>query len=377
MLNRRTLRIKVMQTLFAYKQRIEANYDLAKDYIRETYSPNLNSMELQDKDELKINQKVALALFLHLANGETAPSDNHEQVRETVENAINQYENKNREDKLQIRKQMLSDVEKLYDTYISFLDLLLAFHEQATLDTKRNHSRFVKNLLINGLRLNKFLEKAILDAGSQWRNRPEVREWLRRLIVKDEKYIQYNESVDGTFEEDFEFLKYLVNKIIFKNEVIETFLEERDIHWEENRAIIKSLVIKTLKAIDEEAPEEFDLQDVSYNFEDDKEFFEKLFDATLKLPDEMHGLIAKKAKNWDIERLALTDRIVLEMAIAEFMNFPSIPVKVTINEYIEVSKKYSTPKSKQFINGLLDAISEDLIEKGLAKKSGRGLIDNK
>ena len=121
----------------------------------------------------------------------------------------------------------------------------------------------------------------------------------------------------------------------------------------------------------------FELQVLSYNWEEDKEFFKELFEATLDSGEKYTELIAAKTSNWDIERLAMTDRIILEMAVAEMTGFPSIPVKVTINEYIEVSKRYSTPKSKQFINGLLDALSKELTKEGAIKKSGRGLIDNK
>ena len=102
-----------------------------------------------------------------------------------------------------------------------------------------------------------------------------------------------------------------------------------------------------------------------------------MYDDTLDEEDQYEELIDEKAKNWDIERIATTDRILLKMAIQEMVNFPSIPVKVTINEYIEISKKYSTPKSKQFVNGVLDVIAVDLQKEGVIRKSGRGLIDNK
>ncbi|MEJ0055456.1 MAG: transcription antitermination factor NusB [Bacteroidota bacterium] len=104
---------------------------------------------------------------------------------------------------------------------------------------------------------------------------------------------------------------------------------------------------------------------------------EKLFVATTKLDKSYHELIANNTKNWEVDRLPLTDRVILEMAIAELTDFPNIPVKVTINEYIELAKQYSTPKSRQFINGILDVISKDLKDSGKIKKSGRGLMDNK
>jgi N utilization substance protein B len=102
-----------------------------------------------------------------------------------------------------------------------------------------------------------------------------------------------------------------------------------------------------------------------------------LYHGSANLPEEYHQLIAENTRNWEVERLPLTDRAILEMAITEMISFPGIPVKVTINEYIELAKAYSTPKSRQFINGILDVISKELKSRGVLKKSGRGLMDNK
>src|SRR5690606_36366632 len=107
------------------------------------------------------------------------------------------------------------------------------------------------------------------------------------------------------------------------------------------------------------------------------EFVEKLFDAAINLSERNKQLIATNTRNWEVERLPLTDRIILEMAIGELISFPNVPVKVSINEYIELAKNYSTPKSRQFINGILDVIAKELQDSGEIKKSGRGLIDNK
>ena len=377
MLNRRTLRIKVMQMLFAYKQRVQANTELSEDFIREVYSPDLNSMEFQDADELARKQKIALKILAESVEAKSLPQVEEEDMEPTIDEALERISKSNSSDAQAIRKQMSEDVNQLYSAYISFLALIIEMQKLAELDSKRNHNHFVKNLLIRGLRLNKSLEKAILSASSKWEGSERAREWFRTAVAKDPVYQEYNEKSEVTFDDDYGILKYLVNKIIFKHEVIETFLEEKDLYWDENRAVIKSLVAKTLKSIDEEDPGGFSLQEVSYNFEEDKEFFVRLFDSTLELGDNELKLIGEKALNWDIDRLALIDRIVLEMAIAELINFPSIPIKVTINEYIEVSKKYSTPKSKQFINGILDVIAEELVSTGVIKKSGRGLIDNK
>ena len=116
---------------------------------------------------------------------------------------------------------------------------------------------------------------------------------------------------------------------------------------------------------------------MSHNEDEDFEYFETLFSETMSREYELETIISKRAKNWDASRMAMTDLVILKMALAEMMTFPSIPIKVTINEYIEISKNYSTPRSKQFVNGILDVLANELSSEGIIKKSGRGLIDNK
>src|SRR5690606_8688477 len=124
-------------------------------------------------------------------------------------------------------------------------------------------------------------------------------------------------------------------------------------------------------------PESFTLPEIAINWEEDKEFFQNIFNLSVESEDEYKDLIAVNTKNWDIERVASTDKIIITMALTEMAHFPSIPIKVSINEYIDISKTYSTPKSKQFVNGLLDVLAKELTESGKIRKSGRGLLDNK
>jgi N utilization substance protein B len=138
---------------------------------------------------------------------------------------------------------------------------------------------------------------------------------------------------------------------------------------------LSSKVLKTIKGTEEESDEI--LPELALNWEEDKEFFQEIYNLTIASEREYSELIATTTKNWEVERIALTDRVILIMALSEMVNFPSIPTKVSINEYIDISKTYSTPKSKQFVNGLLDTLSKELTESGKIRKSGRGLIDNK
>lgn len=152
------------------------------------------------------------------------------------------------------------------------------------------------------------------------------------------------------------------------------YFEKEDINWDENQKTIQSLVLRTLK-LAEEGSEKL-LQELSANWQDDYDFYIDLFKQSLKNEALALKQIEKKSKNWEVNRLPITDKIILKMAVAEMIYFYSIPVKVSINEYVDLAKQVSTPKSKQFINGILESISKELLEKQIIKKSGRGLIAN-
>jgi N utilization substance protein B len=165
--------------------------------------------------------------------------------------------------------------------------------------------------------------------------------------------------------------------VILGKTVINDFYEEEVLRWAEDKDIVKALVEKTVKSFEPETQKDITLHTLSLNWEDDKDFIETLYQTATNLKPHHRELISNNTRNWEVDRLPLTDRIILEMAIGELLSFPNIPVKVTINEYIELAKTYSTPKSRNFINGILDVIAKELKESGEIKKSGRGLIDNK
>ncbi len=376
MLNRRTLRIKAMQTVFAFRQSRLANYGIAVQDIEEAFSPDLNSMEIQDPVALKAQGKEALEIFRkhYRQEGFTCTTGSEERINEVVTSAVRQYHDQNRKDYRHFKKNMVTEVDRIYDRYLSILQLLKNFTELAGEDVKRDHSNLLENPFLKELKENEQLDVTILRKNIQW-DTGLVRDWFKSIVRKDPEYLAYSGQSNPDSDAHLKYANHLVKDIIFKNEVIETWLEEHDLNWAEDKSIVKSLATKTIKVFAEEG--KLQLQDISYNWEDDKVFFQDLFEQTAEVESEYESLIAGKTQNWDIERIAMTDRIALEMAIAEMINFPSIPVKVTINEYIELVKKYSTPKSKQFINGVLDVIAEELLHEGVIKKSGRGLIDNK
>jgi len=375
MLNRRTLRIKIMQTLFAFDQCKEANHSLALDLIEERFAPDLNSMEVQDKELLKKQKKEAIQYFEALFKGQSPAGEVDEKVIKVAEEALRNYHQQVKKDQDFLAKNSLLEIEKLSHLYHSVLSLLIEFAELAAAEKKVDHSGFVNHPCIAAISKSEDLKKELLRSDTGWqKNKDKVRGWFREIIKDDQTYQEFIALKNPSEESQKELIRHMVRKLILGAGAINDFFEEQDIRWAEDKVIVRSLADKTIKSF---ADGKIELQKLSLDWEDDRNFIEKLYRSTIGLDEKYKQLIASNTKNWEVDRLPLTDRVVIEMAIAEMIHFPNIPVKVTINEYIELTKEYSTPNSRQFINGILDVISRSMKETGDIKKSGRGLIDNK
>jgi N utilization substance protein B len=374
MLNRRTIRIKIMQSLFAFEQCKEANYLLSLDLLDERFSPDLNSMEVQDKESLRKQKKEAKQVFENQFKKITATGQTEKAISSAVADATSLFEKQVRKDQQFLGKNITIEIQKLTETYHNTLGLIIALAEVAGGEKKSIHANFSSQPIIQALIDNPELKKELLRSAG-WSNKITlVRDWFREILKEDKEYQKFIETKSQELDSQKAFVKYLLRKVILGSNAINDYFEEQDIRWAEDKDIIKSLAEKTIKSFDGQKVE---LQKVSLDWEDDKLFIDRLFKNTIELDESYKELIAQNTKNWEVDRLPLTDRVILEMALAEMVNFPNIPVKVTINEYIELAKEYSTPKSRQFINGILDVISKKMKESGAVKKSGRGLIDNK
>jgi N utilization substance protein B len=375
MLNRRTLRIKVMQSLFAYDQCCEADFELAKDALIQRFSPDLNSMEVQDKQLLKSQQQSALKLIEARHHEKTEP-ETEPLIEKEVQKAFLGFKKNTETDFKFLKKNTVTEIEQLSDLYYAVLNLLPAFASVAASDKKVDHGLFINNPVLKSIAQNQELIQAAKKPIAGWETRmDQVRIWFRDVVKVDSVYQNYLSSATDTKEAQLSILKHLIRRVILGDTPISAFFEEGHIRWIEDREIVKGLAEKSLKTARE--GNAFQLQKLSLDWEEDKEFIENLFETAAHLPARFHELIAKNTVNWEVDRLPLTDRVILQMAIAEFTTLPNIPIKVTINEYIELAKNYSTPKSRQFINGILDVIAKELKKSGDLKKSGRGLIDNK
>ena len=381
-----------MQSLFAFGQCVEANYNLGLAEIDEAFQPDLNSMKAPDHDQLDADKKQAKRVLANKVHGTELEAS--EVITEAAQAAANaafgNYQKNHERDYAHFSKQMVLDAESLVDRFLEVISLIIAWsdYSKKEADKKRKLSperllagdfNFSKNAIVNFFRESSKVQVALVKKDISWENDEDnVKTWFKDIIKKDEAYNKYRRTANPSFKEDKEIIDHVVKQLVFKNDMILSVFEEKDIFWQENKAIVRSLVTRSIRDLEKiSRPKDFKLPDFSNNWEEDKVFFERVFKVTVDNDREYSQMIAAKTKNWEVDRLAITDQIILKMAIAELLNFQSIPVKVTINEYIELSKNYSTPKSKQFVNGILDVISDDLKEEGKLRKSGRGLLDNK
>lgn len=236
------------------------------------------------------------------------------------------------------------------------------------------NTKFVTNKPLRALANSKILKKTATELGVGWEKDQEMLRKVFRELLEHEEYIEYMASEERGFKHDREYLVRMFRKHMINHEMFQENLEEKSIFWNDDLDLAASMTIKSIKSI-RETDDDITLLDLWREDEDDLLFMETLFTETLTQSKENDALVTEGAKNWELERIALMDRILMKMALAEAKSFPSIPFKVTLNEYIELSKYYSTPKSNGFINGILDQLFTKLKADGTVVKMGRGLIE--
>ena len=397
MLNRRLLRIKVMQSLYSYHQAVGADLLLAQDRIAAAFEPDLTAKEAPDRRMLEGQRKMGEAQLRDwYRTGNTPEKTDDKAVDKAVTDAINSFQNQVKKDGEFYGGQLLVGAESIHDQYLHLLNLPAALlgvleEEQGREERRRlgpredalDATRMHQNKTIAKLMANEQLQTQTIRRKLAWEGTEEL-EALRAAwgeMKADETLRAYltGKNIDQPemdYDTDLEILRHLYKDFVFKGEALPRQLESDDLNWEENRPIVRNLVLKTLKMLPFAAEPTQELMNLSANWADDREFAETLYQQTLIEADKMEKLIGGSVQNWDVDRVALLDKIILKMALTEMQLFRGIPVKVTINEYIEISKLYSTPKSKQFINGILDKLAQDLAASGDIRKSGRGLLDN-
>jgi N utilization substance protein B len=383
MLNRRLLRIKVMQALYAYQQAVAADLQLAQDRIAAAFEPDLMADVAPDRRLLEGQRKLGEAQLRewHRTGELPETGSDDKEVAAALRTAIDYYQQLVKKEGTFYGGQLMHGAESIHDQYLHLLNLPQALLEIITEDNEREARRFT------GPRFEAE-GTARLFSNAAFAKLKENEQLLQTTIKHKQKEIKPDEAVQAylggkntglvetDYETDMELVRHLYKDFVFKGEALPRWLEANDLNWEENRPIVRNLVLKTLKMLPYAADEKQELMNLSANWQDDRDFAETLYNQTLQDDAKSEKLIAESVQNWDVERVALLDKIILKMALCEMQLFRGIPVKVTINEYIEISKLYSTPKSKQFVNGILDKLAQDLAASGEIRKSGRGLLDN-
>lgn len=388
MLNRRILRVKAMQALYGHFTAVESLREVKRIELEEMHALDPAKHDFADKALFEERKKQAVKLFNdNILTGKVDKVESVEdEVIENVNSALDEYENLVQKEARVRKNDMMKEAERLQDTYLKLLLLPIEIEQREKLDSEKEDKAyiakdkkiypFIGNEIVRTLKESDLLQKEAARSSISWDNEhDEIKTWYREQIRTSELLQHF---FGGKKPEDLpenDIVLELFKRVVFKNEAIASFLESNHLQWVENQPIVKSMVVKTIKALQD--GEEFELAELTKNGEEDFKFLERLFMDTIKQNDFLEEIIQSKTMNWDVDRIALTDRVILKIALIEMMNSPSIPVKVTINEAIEISKMYSTPKSKQFVNGVLDVLSNELTSSGKIRKSGRGLIDNK
>ncbi|MCB9187013.1 MAG: transcription antitermination factor NusB [Flavobacteriales bacterium] len=284
-------------------------------------------------------------------------------------------------------KLLKQSLERIFDLYIHQLSLITEIHSFAarqiedakhklmpSQDDLNPNLRFIENRVLVQLKNNPQLEKQISARKINWADQLEL---IRRIFAsfkESEDYINYMNGPEPTYKDERRIVYRLFEDFLMDNEHLQSIFEEKSILWLNDFEQVNEMVVRTISEFKKDVEFGGPLALLYKDEEEDKQFVLDLFRKTATNSGEYQKMIEAKLENWDLDRIASTDILLMKMALCEFININSVPTKVTMNEYIEISKEYSTPKSKVFINGILDKLLADLKTEGKIKKIGKGLI---
>ena len=285
-------------------------------------------------------------------------------------------------------KELFFSLSKAYDLYNYLLSLMVAVTKESrrrleVLQARAQREglpepsqKFAYNRFALQLENNRQLAEFLETQNRSWADYPEFIGKLFEQIEQSQLYKDYLESKDDDYATDRELWLRLYRTFIQENEDLDQLLEELSLYWNDDKEVVDTFVIKTIKRFDEKNGEKQELLP-EYDSEEEQDYARKLFRATILNGDEYQRMMTEASRNWDFSRLAYMDVIIMQIAIAEMLTFPSIPVSVTINEFVDLAKLYSTPRSSGYINGMLDAIARHLIHTGRLLKHMDEKKDNK
>ena len=278
-------------------------------------------------------------------------------------------------------KELFFSLAKAYDLYNYLLLLMVDINRIAirSVETAQNrynriqegeqpNTKFIENRFITQLEVNKQLLEFQESQKRNWSNEEEFVRSLYNQIIETDYYKEYMADPTSSYSQDRELWRKIYKNIICNNERLESLLEDMSLYWNDDKYIVDTFVLKTIKRFDESKGADQELLP-EFKDEEDREFAHRLFRNTLLNADYYRKLISDNTKNWEFNRIALMDLVIMQIALAEIQTFPNIPLSVSLNEYVDIAKMYSTPRSGSYVNGLLDSISKKLIaEKKIIKK---------
>ncbi len=281
-------------------------------------------------------------------------------------------------------KDLFKSLDKIYDLYMYVLALFGDMHHAAHLVLEENKNkrlptkedldpslRFLENTILVSISQSDELKKEISNRKISWQNDFDLVRKLLAELKQTPLYKEYMTSASPSAKEDKQFLITVATEFLYNHDLLNHLFEEKNIHWADDTFGAFSMIARTF----ENFTGVIHLTPLFKDKEDDQLFISTLFRKTIAGDKEFETLIDDKTKNWDLERIAAMDVLLMKMALAEFMHISNVPVKVSLNEYIDISKEYSTPNSKTFINGILDKIIVDLKRDNKIQKTGRGLME--
>jgi N utilization substance protein B len=303
--------------------------------------------------------------------------------------ALYAFNRREDENLAQAETELMFSIGKTYDLYHYLLLLVLDVADiasekidqalQKIMPTKEDlnpQKWFIDNLVIAQLRKSTVFNKYVSSKKLSWVNYSHIPRLLYNKMITWDVYEEYMQEEIHNYQSDKKFLIKLITHLFANSEDLQSNLEEQSIFWNDDMEYISAMVEKTLKKFKAESGENTQLMPL-YKNEEDEEFVKILFRKAILNSKKCSELIDKNTTNWEVDRIALMDILVMQLAVTEVLEFPEIPVKVTLNEYIEIAKYYCTSKSSTFVNGILDNIVKEIRNEGLFNKFGRGLIGDK
>ena len=304
---------------------------------------------------------------------------NRELIRiKTVQLTYAYYQNGNKNIE-SAEKELFFSLSKAYDLYNYLLALIVAVTKEsrrhievaqtraAREGTEMPSQKFAYNKFAMQLEENRMLNDFMETQKKSWSTEAEFVRRLYLQITESQTYKDYMADTDDSYAADRELWRKIYRTFIQDNDSLDAILEEQSLYWNDDKDIVDTFVLKTIKRFEEKNKSKQELLP-EYDSEEEKDYARKLFRSTIMNADEYQRFMSEASRNWDFNRLAYMDVIIMQIAIAEMMTFPSIPVSVSINEYVDIAKLYSTPRSGSYINGMLDTIARHLISTGRLMK---------